>query len=130
MAAITIKNEENKMKKYNLIQLQADDGKYLTDGKRFVKSIQIGEGQSEDDWEEITEAEFKRAIARMTPREFILKLMEKGITKAQIEALNANPQVWAELNFATTIMRTNPLLDELCSQFGLTPADVDEMFGL
>ena len=118
------------MKKYTLIQLQADDGKYLTDGKRFVKSIQIGEGQSEDDWSEITEAQFKKATANMTPRQFILKLMEKGITKAQIEALNQNEQVWAELNFATTILRSNPLLDELCGQFGLTPADVDEMFGL
>ena len=56
--------------------------------------------------------------------------MEKGVTKAQIEALNTSPQVWAELNFATMIMRANPLLDELCGQFGLTSADVDEMFGL
>ena len=118
------------MQKYNLIHLQADEGKVLTDGTRFVKSINIGQGQSEDDWSEITEAEFKRATTRMTPREFILKLMEKGVTKAQIEALNQNEQVWAELNFATTILRSNPLLDELCGQFGLTPADVDEMFGL
>lgn len=118
------------MKKYSLLFLEAEDGMYLTDGTRFVKSIQIGEGQSEEDWKEVTEADYKRAIARMTPREFILKLMEKGVTKAQIEALNQNEQVWAELNFATMIMRANPLLDELCGQFGLTPADVDEMFGL
>ena len=118
------------MKKFNLIHLQAEDGMYLTDGTRFVKSINIGEGQSEEDWTEVTEAYFKRAVANMTPREFILKLMEKGVTKAQIEELNATPQVWAELNFATTILRSNPLLDELCGQFGLTPADVDEIFGL
>ena len=67
----------------------------------------------------------------MTPREFVLKLMEKGITRAQIEALiNSNDQVWAELNYATLVTRANPLLDQLCSQFGLTTADVDEMFGL
>ena len=118
------------MKKFNLIHLQAEDGMYLTDGTRFVKFIQIGEGQSEDDWTEVTEAEFNRATANMTPREFILKLMEKGVTKAQIEELNANPQVWAELNFATMILRVNPLLDQLCSQFGLTSEDLDEMFGL
>ena len=118
------------MKKYNLIHLQAEDGMYLTDGTRFVKSINIGEGQSEDDWTEVTEAFVKRQRARMTPREFILKLMEKGVTKAQIEELNQNEQVWAELNFATMILRANPLLDQLCSQFGLTSEDLDEMFGL
>lgn len=118
------------MKKFNLIHLQADEDKYLTDGKRFVKAIDIGQGQSEDDWSEVDEIVFKRARARMTPREFILKLMDKGVTKAQIEALNQNEQVWAELNFATTIVRANPLLDELCGQFGLTPADIDELFGL
>lgn len=118
------------MKKFNLIHLQADEGKYLTDGKRFVKAINIGEGQSEDDWSEVDEIVVKRHRASMTPREFVLKLLQKGITKAQIEALNQNEQVWAELNFATTILRANPLLDELCGQFGLTTADVDEMFGL
>lgn len=118
------------MQKYNLIHLQADEGMYLTDGTRFVKAISIGQGQSEEDWTEVTEAFVRKQRARMTPREFILKLMEKGVTKAQIEALNQNEQVWAELNFATMIMRANPLLDELCGQFGLTPADVDEMFGL
>ena len=118
------------MKKYNLIHLQAEDGMYLTDGTRFVKSINIGEGQSEEDWTEVTEAFVKKQRARMTPREFILKLMEKGVTKAQIEALNQNDQVWAELNFATMIMRANPLLDQLCGQFELTSEDLDEMFGL
>ena len=39
-------------------------------------------------------------------------------------------QVWAELNYATFIERKNPLLDELCGQFGLTPEDVDGIFGL
>lgn len=118
------------MQKYNLIHLQADEGMYLTDGKRFVKAIDIGQGQSEDDWTEVTEAFVKKQRARMTPREFILALLNKGITKEQIEALNANSQVWAELNFATTILRSNPLLDQLCEQFGLTPADVDAIFGL
>lgn len=119
------------MKKYNLIHLQADDGMYLTDGERFVKSINIGEGQSEDDWSEVTEAFVKKQYAQMTPREFILGLLNKGITREQIEELiKSNQQVWAELNYATFIERKNPLLDELCGQFGLTPEDVDGIFGL
>jgi len=113
-----------------LTKLTAEAGMVLTNGKDFTHSVLLREGESPEDWSEITEEQFKRLQANMTPREFILKLMGKGITKAQIEELNANPQVWAELNFATTIVRANPLLDELCGQFGLTPADVDEMFGL
>ena len=118
------------MQKTTLIQLQADGGKYLTDGSRFVKRITIDE-QSIDIWKEVDEAYMKKQRVRMTPREFILKLLDLNITKEQIEALiNNNQRVWAELNYATFIERKNPLLDELCSQFGLTPEDVDRIFGL
>lgn len=119
------------MQKYTLIHLQADDKKYLTDGKRIVKSIDIGQGQSEDDWREIDEYEFKKMTATLTPREFILALLNRGVTREQIEELiKSNEQVWAELNYATYIERKNPLLDELCFQFELTPEDVDELFGI
>lgn len=119
------------MQKITLIHLKADEGKYLTDGTRFVKAITIGKGQSEDDWTEVTEAFVKKQRARMTPREFILGLLSRGITREQIEGLiSENQQVWAELNYATYIERKNPLLDELCEQFGLTPEDIDSIFGL
>lgn len=119
------------MKKYNLIHLQAEDNMYLTDGTRFVKSIDIGQGQSEDDWREINDYEFRKMTAKLTPREFILALLSRGITREQIEELiSENQQVWAELNYATFIERKNPLLDQLCGLFGLTPEDVDGIFGL
>ena len=118
------------MQKTNITRLTADNGKFLTDGTRFTKVVNLTPEQSVEDWAEVDEIVVKRHRASMTPREFVLKLLQKGITKAQIEALNQNEQVWAELNFATTILRANPLLDELCGQFGLTTADVDEMFGL
>lgn len=117
------------MQTKNYIQLKADENKFLTDGKRYLKTVYV-EPEQVENWQEVSDYELKKHRARMTPREFILKLMDKGVTKAQIEALNQNEQVWAELNFATTILRANSLLDELCGQFGLTPADVDEMFGL
>lgn len=113
-----------------LIHLQADEGKYLTDGNRFVKMINVDE-QSVDDWSEVTEAYVKKQRAQLTPREFILAMLNKGISREQIEGLIAsNNQVWAELNYATYIERKNPLLDEFCSQFGLTPEDIDHIFGL
>ena len=112
-----------------LTKLTANHGMVLTNGKEFTHSILLREGESPDNWSEITEEYYKKLIAKMTPREFILKLMEKGISREQLENLiNSNDRVWAELNYATEIIRANPLLDELCGQFGLTIADVDEMF--
>lgn len=112
-----------------LTKLTASQGMVLTNGENFTHSVLLREGESASDWSEITEEYYKKLIAKMTPREFILKLMEKGITREQLETLiNSNDRVWAELNYATEINRANPLLDELCGQFGLTIADVDEMF--
>ncbi len=114
-----------------LTKLTAAAGMVLTNGKDFTHSVLLREGEDPSDWSEITEAYYHKLMAQMTPREFILKLMEKGITRSQLETLiNSSDQVWAELNYATLITRANPLLDELCGQFGLTPADVDEIFGL
>ena len=114
-----------------LTKLTASTGMVLTDGEQFTHSILLREGESPENWQEITEEYYHKLMAKMTPREFILKLMAEGITRAQIEDLiNTNDRVWAELNYATLITRANPLLDQLCEQFGLTPADVDEMFGL
>jgi hypothetical protein len=111
--------------------LRAEPGMVLTNGKEFTHSVMLAQGQEPSDWSEISETEFQRLMAKMTPREFILKLMEKGITREQLEALiNSNDRVWAELNYATEINRANPLLDQLCGQFGLTSSDVDELFGV
>lgn len=114
-----------------LTKLTADTGMVLTNGVDFTHSVLLREGESPKDWSEITEEYYRKLQAQMTPREFILKLFAKGITKAQLEELiNSDDRVWAELNYATIINRANPLLDQLCGQFGLTPADVDEIFGI
>ena len=96
-----------------------------------LSAVWINSEEQQNDWEEITEEYYRKLQAQMTPREFILALMAKGITREQIETLiNSNDRVWAELNYATLITRANPLLDQLCGQFGLTTHDVDEMFGV
>ena len=111
--------------------LRAEAGMVLTNGKEFTHSVMLAQGQSPEGWSEISETQFQKLMAKMTPREFILKLMEKGITRQQLEDLiNENDRVWAELNYATEINRANPLLDQLCSRFGLTSSDVDELFGV
>lgn len=119
------------MQKTTITRLTADDGMYLRKNDSFYKSVDLKDGESESDYIEVTEQIFKKYNARMTPREFILGLLSRNITREQIEALIAsNQQVWAELNYATFIERKNPLLDALCGQFGLTPEDIDGIFGL
>ena len=114
-----------------LTKLTASAGKVLTNGEQFTHSVLLREGESAEDWSEITEEYYHKLIARMTPREFILALMERGITREQIEGLiDSNDQVWAELNYATLVTRANPLLDQLCGLLGLTTEDLDEIFGL
>lgn len=119
------------MQKTTIIRLTADKNMYLEKDNNFYKSVDLKDGESESDYIEVTEKIMKKYYAQMTPREFILGLLSRGITREQIEELIANnQQVWAELNYATYIERKNPLLDALCSQFGLTPEDVDGIFGL
>ena len=119
------------MKKIEITKLIADDGMLLTNGSQFVHAVLIQDGQKEEDWQEISQKEYAKIQARMTPREFILALLEMGITREQIEEVaNSSSKVWAELNYATTILRINPLLDQLCEQFGLTSSDIDAIFNL
>ena len=114
-----------------LIKLEADAGMILTDGINFSHTVLLREDEEPNKWVEITLEDYKKIHANITPREFILALLAKGVTKEQLENLiNSNVQVWAELNYATVINRANPLLDELCGLFNLTPADIDEIFNL
>lgn len=54
------------MQTKNYIQLKANENKFLTDGKRFVKAINIGEGQSEDDWSEVDEIVYRLYRAKQS----------------------------------------------------------------
>ena len=76
------------MKKFNLIHLQADEGKLLTDGKRFVKAIDIGQGQSEEDWTEVdkTVVNLQRIKQRKTAQNDMArdKALYGGVTYSNI----------------------------------------------
>ena len=119
------------MQTKTITRLTADEGKYLEKDNNFFKTVDLKDGETAEDYTEVTEKVMKKYFAQMTPREFVLGMMSRGITREQIESLiTENDQVWAQLNYATYIERKNPLLDQLCSQFGLTPEDVDGIFGL
>lgn len=119
------------MQTTTITRLTADEGMYLRKDNNFYKTVDLKDGESASDYEEVAEKVMKKYYAQMTPREFVLGMLSRGVTREQIEGLIAeNQQVWAELNYATYIERKNPLLDQLCSQFGLTQEDVDGIFGL
>ena len=67
-----------------LTKLTANDGMVITDGVNFSKSVLLMEGEEPSKYYEITEEYYHKLIAQMTPREFILKLMGKGITREQL----------------------------------------------
>lgn len=69
------------------------------------------------------------AMLKMTPRDFLLAITQMGVDFAKIKELMAsNPQVEIELNYCNYVYRGNPLLDQLCGQFGITTAQLDELF--
>lgn len=81
--------------------------------------------------DEQKELEEKKRVAmlRMTPRDFLLAITQMGVDFAKIKELMAtNPQVEIELNYCNYVYRGNALLDQLCGQFGITPAQLDELF--
>ena len=109
------------MQTKQITRLIADEGMYLRKENNFYKTVDLKDGESTSDYEEVAEKVMKKYYAQMTPREFVLGMLSRGVTREQIENLIVeNQQVWAELNYATYIERKNPLLDELCSQFLLS----------
>lgn len=81
--------------------------------------------------DEQKELEEKKRVAmlKMTPRDFLLAITGMGVDFAKIKELMAtNPQVEIELNYCNYVYRGNALLDQLCGQFGITTAQLDELF--
>lgn len=84
--------------------------------------------------EEIAEKEVQKEREKldglkMTPRDFLLAITQMGVDFAKIKELMAsNPQVEIELNYCNYVYRGNALLDQLCGQFGITTAQLDELF--
>ena len=83
------------------------------------------------DYQKEKELEEKKRVAmlKMTPRDFLLAITQMGVDFAKIKELMAsNPQVEIELNYCNYVYRGNALLDQLCGQFGITTAQLDELF--
>lgn len=131
--------------KDNVIVLYDEDRKRLVGTLAFMpqyeglevletnenETIVDGELLTLEEAEEINkqkEAE-RIALLKMTPRDFLLAITSMGVDWADIKTLMAqNPQVEIELNYCQFVYRGNPLLDELCGNFGVTSEQLDELF--
>lgn len=80
--------------------------------------------------EELAQREKERiAMLKMTPRDFLLAVVDMGVDYSKIKELMAsNPQVEIELQYCNNVYRGNPLLDQLCGNFGVTAEQLDELF--
>lgn len=80
--------------------------------------------------EELSQREKERiAMLKMTPRDFLLAVVDMGVDYTKIKELMAsNPQVEIELQYCNNVYRGNPLLDQLCGNFGVTAEQLDELF--
>lgn len=70
------------------------------------------------------------AMLKMTPRDFLLACTQDlGIEWSTLkELMDNNAQVAIELQFCNNVYRGNPLLDQLCGNFGITSEQLDELF--
>lgn len=65
----------------------------------------------------------------LTKRVFALALQELGITYTQLKALIAtNEQAQLEWDLCVELERSNPLLDLMAAQMGITPEQLDYIF--
>lgn len=65
----------------------------------------------------------------MTKRVLWLQLKELGITYSQLtDLINSNVDAKAEWELCERLERSNPLLDIMGAQLGITPNQIDEMF--
>lgn len=80
--------------------------------------------------EELAQREKERiAMLKMTPRDFLLAVVDMGVDYSKIKELMAsNPQVEIELQYCNNVYRGNPLLDQLCGNFGVTAEQLDKLF--
>ncbi len=66
---------------------------------------------------------------KMTPRDFLLSVIELGAAWEQIKQLiSSDSRVEIELNYCQYVYRGNPLLNQMCSEFNITPEQLDEIF--
>ena len=101
-----------------------------TYGSNYYK-YDNGEIVSNPDYEQEQAAKERERIGQLqvTKRVFALGLQQLGITYSQLKELIAtSEQAQLEWDLCVELLRGNPLLDIMCGQLGITPAQIDYIF--
>ena len=108
---------------YNLDKVEYTDKEYVLDGEEYVLK--------DEAWEERQAQVEKERIANLTctKRVFALILQELGITYTMLKQLIAtNEQAQLEWDLCVELERSNPLLDVMALQLGITSEQLDGLF--
>lgn len=121
--SVALGDNEEYFKKlgYELLDVSKSD----KDGQWYLSS----ECPAKTEEEKVQEEKERIAMLKMTPRDFLLAVVDMGVDYSKIKELMAsNPQVEIELQYCNNVYRGNPLLDQLCGNFGVTAEQLDELF--
>ena len=108
---------------YNLDKVEETELEYVIDGEEYVLK--------DEAWEEKQALIEKERIAKLTctKRVFALMLQELGITYTMLKELIAtNEQAQLEWDLCIELQRSNPLLDIMAMQLGITSEQLDGLF--
>lgn len=108
---------------YNLDKVEETNLEYVLDGEEYVLK--------DEAWEEKQEQKERERISKLTctKRVFALMLQELGITYTMLKQLIAtNEQAQLEWDLCVELQRSNPLLDVMALQLGITSEQLDGLF--
>ena len=108
---------------YGLEKQEYTDKEYVLDGDEYVLK--------DEAWEEKQKQAERERIAKLTctKRVFALMLQELGITYTMLkELISTNEQAQLEWDLCVELQRSNPLLDVMAMQLGITSEQLDGLF--
>ena len=108
---------------YNLDKVEETSLEYILDDEEYVLK--------DEAWEEKEAQKERERIAKLTctKRVFALMLQELGITYTMLKQLIAtNEQAQLEWDLCVELERSNPLLDVMALQLGITAEQLDGLF--
>lgn len=111
-----------------LVEIEDDLYQDYLKGKYKILDNQLVDNPDYEDEQQQAEKE-RIAMLKMTPRDFLLALVELGVDYNEIKQLKStNAQVEIELDYCNFIYRGNPLLDQLAPQFNISKEQLDNLF--
>jgi hypothetical protein len=108
---------------YNLDKVEETNLEYVLDGEEYVLK--------DEAWEEKQAQAERERIGNLTctKRVFALMLQELGISYTMLKQLIAtNEQAQLEWDLCVELQRSNPLLDVMALQLGITSEQLDGLF--